>query len=43
MPICSTLHLHIAREWKYSTNIYWQWQPKTEASKDFKSDCNNGI
>jgi hypothetical protein len=42
---------YIAREWKYSTNVYWHChcQSKTEESKgcnyylpDLKSDCNNG-
>ena len=23
LPICSTFQLYIAREWKYSTNVYW--------------------
>ena len=33
MPICSTFHLYIAWEWNCSTNVYWHWQPKTEAGK----------
>jgi hypothetical protein len=39
-----------AREWKYSTNVNWHSQSKTEESKgcnyylpDLKSDCNIGV
>ena len=33
LPICSKVQLCISREGIYSTNLYWHWQSKTEASK----------